>query len=122
MQFKLSKEEKDAFNKIHLLSGHSYKEVREVYEGFLYSVVLSYLEKEPMFLPFFGEIKIDFLKDTVVDKGRQADISVSVEPSDFLKRVIGQVEDREESDIEKILKDKIHESLDDLLELEGKGK
>lgn len=119
MQFRFSKEEKDVFHKIHLLSGRSYEEVREVYEGFLYSIVLAYLEKEPIYFPFFGEMEIRFLRDIIIADGRQADLDIKFKPNDFLKRVIGQIEDKEESDIEKILKDKIHESLNDLLDIKG---
>ncbi len=119
MQFKFSKEEKDVFHKIHLLSGRSYEEVREVYEGFLYSMALAYLEKEPIYFPFFGEVEIRFIKDNITEDGRKAELDVTFTPNDFLKRVIGQIEDKEESDVEKILKDKIHESLNDLLDTKG---
>jgi len=116
MQFKLTKQQKDTINKIHLLSGCSYREVRDVYEGFLYSIILSYLEERPLDLPFLGELEVSYLKDVLTQKGREADVSIDITPDAFIKRVIGQIEDKEESDVEKILRDKIHESLKDLVE------
>lgn len=116
MQLKFSKQEREALHRIHLLSGRSYEEVREVYEGFLYSIVLSYLEKEPICFPFFGDMEIRFLKDSITENGREAELDISFQPSKLLKRIIGQIEDREETDLEKILKAKIHESLNDLLD------
>jgi hypothetical protein len=116
MQFRFSKQEKDALHRIHLLSGKSYEDVREVYEGFLYSIVLSCLEKEPIYLPFFGEMEIRYIRDSITDDGREAELDITFSPNKFLKRIVGQIEDREESDLERFLKDKIRENLDDLLD------
>lgn len=116
VKFKFSKQEKDVFNQIHLLSGRNYEEVQAVYEGFLYSIILAYIEKEPIHFPLFGEIEIQFLRDTLVKEGKEAELEISFQPSKFLKRVIGQIEDKEESDVEKLLKSRIHSALADILE------
>lgn len=115
MKLKLSKNEREVFQKVHLLSGKSYEEVKEVMEGFIYLGVLSYLEKEPVVIPFFGELSIDFIKDIVVQEGREAELDFQFEPSKFLARTIGQIEDKDESDLEKMLKGKIHSSLEELM-------
>ena len=116
MQLKFSKQERESLNKIHLLSGRSYEDVRDVYEGFLYSAILSYLEKEPFILPFFGEMDIHYIKDIITKEGREAEIDVDFQPSKFLKRIIGQIEDNEESDLEKMLKDQIYEVFNEMLD------
>lgn len=118
MKLRLSKKERDTFHKIHLLSGKSYEDVRDVYEGFLYSIVLAYLEKEPIYFPYFGEINIQFIKDKLTRQGKEAELEISIQPSDILKRVIGQIEDGDETDLETILKERIEKILIDVLEEE----
>lgn len=112
---RFSRQEKDALHKIHLLSGRSYEEVRDVYEGFLYSVVLSYLEKELVYFPLFGEIDIRFIKDKMTKQGREAELEISIQPSLMLKRIIGQIEDGDETDLEVILRNKIKHVLSGIL-------
>ena len=116
MQYRFSKSEREILHRIHLLSGKSYEEVRDVFEGMLYLSVLSYLEKEPVVIPFFGEFDIKYVRDTVTKGGREAELDVDFTPNKFLKRTIGQIEDKDESDMEKMLKDKIHTIISDLLQ------
>jgi len=118
MKLKLSKAEKEVFQKIHLLSGRSYEDVKEVMEGFIYLGVLSYLEREPITIPFFGALTIDYIKDIITQNGREAELDFQFQPSLFLARTIGQIEDEDESDLEKLLKDKIHSSLEDMMKEE----
>jgi hypothetical protein len=115
MQIKFTKREKEIFHKIQLLSGKPYDDVRSVFEGFLYYSVLSYLEKEPIIFPYFGEIKIKYVKDIVTKRGREAVLETSFEESDLLKRTIGQIEDKEESDLEVALKEKINKEIEKLI-------
>lgn len=114
-KLKLYKKEKEAIHKIHLLTGKSVEDVRDVYEGILFMVLLAYLEKEPVYFPFFGEIELKYLQDRITQKGRVAEIDIDFSPNEFLLRIIGQIEDRDESDIEKILKERIHTILKNML-------
>lgn len=113
---KFLKQDKEVLHRIHLLSGRSYEEVREVYEGFLYSIILSYLEKEPIYIPLFGNVDIHFTKDVLTRFGREAELEITIEPSYTLKRIIGQIEDGEETDLEVILKDRIKKVLDEIVD------
>ncbi len=114
-KLKFYKKEKEMIHKIHLLTGKPFDEVKEVFEGFLYMVLLSYLEKEPIYIPFFGDIEMKYLKDRITQSGRIAEIDIDFTPNPFLLRTIGQIEDKEESDLEKFLKNKIYSSIYDLL-------
>lgn len=114
-KLKMYKKEKEVIHKIHLLTGKPYEDVKEVFEGILYMVLLAYLEKEPVYIPFFGEIELKYLKDRYTQSGRVAEIDIDFSPNEFLLRVIGQIEDKEESDIEKFLKNKIHSILKSML-------
>lgn len=112
---KFSKKEKDAVHRLHLLTGKSYQEVREFYEGLLLDFILRYLEKEPVTIPLFGDIFFHYMGDEYSSKGRRAKIDIDFIPEDFLIRVIGQVEDGDESDLEKHLKEKIRKSIEETI-------
>jgi len=112
---KFSKKEKDAVHRLHLLTGKSYQEVREFYEGLLLDFCLRYLEKEQVTIPLFGDIFFHYLGDEISSKGRKAKIDIDFIPDDFLVRVIGQIEDGEESDLEKHLKEKIKKSIEETI-------
>lgn len=112
---KFSKKEKEAVHRLHLLTGKPHHEVREFYEGILLDFLLRYLEKEPAYMPLFGEIYFHYLGDEVSPKGRKAKIDIDFSPSEFLVRTIGQIEDGEESDLEVHLKDRIHRALEERL-------
>lgn len=114
-KLKIYKKEKEVIHKVHLLTGKSFDDVKDVFEGILYMILLSYLEKEPVYLPFFGEIELKYLKDRFTQSGRVAEIDIDFSPNEFLLRTIGQIEDKEESDLEKFLKNKIHSILKAML-------
>jgi hypothetical protein len=113
---KFSKKEKETIHRLHLLTGKSFGDIKDFYEGLLLNFVISYLDKEPIDIPLFGEIFFHYLGDEVTNKGRKAKIDIDFTPNDFLLRVIGQIEDGEESDLEKSLKEKIKKSLEKHLE------
>lgn len=103
---KFSKKEKEIVHRLHLLTGKPFNEVKDFYEGLLLNFVISYLDKEPVSIPLFGEIYFHYHGDEITSKGRKAKIDIDFTPSDLLIRVIGQIEDGEESDLEKALKEK----------------
>ncbi len=115
-ELKFYKKEKEVIHKVHLLTGKSENEIKEVFEGILYMILLSYMEKEPIYIPFLGEIDLKYLKDKYTQEGRIANIDIDFSPHKFLLRTIGQIEDKEESDLEKYLKNKIHSILKNTLE------
>lgn len=104
---RFTKDEKDIINRVHLLSGKSYKEIEEVFESLCLCSVLAYLEKEPIDIPLFGKMSVSYKGDSITNKGKEAQLEVSVTPSPTLKRVIGQIEDEVESDLEVSLRGKI---------------
>ena len=113
---KLSKKDKDTIQKIHLLTGQTFSETREFYEGLLLNFVLSYLEKEPVVLPLFGEISIHYLGDDITSKGRKAKVDIDFTPHENLIRNIGQIEDGDECDLEVHLKERVFKTLDTRIE------
>lgn len=108
---KFSKEEKDIIHRVHLLSGKPYNEVNEIFEALCLCSVIAFLEKEPIDIPLFGKMEVSYKGDKMTERGKEAQLEISVEPSKELKRVIGQIEDQTESDLERSLQNKIRNIL-----------
>jgi hypothetical protein len=105
---KYSKTDKDVINRLHLLTGRSFEDCKEIIEGFFIMAMLNYMDDEDphMRVPLVGDFEFVYEGDVLKDKGRQAKVSLKFNPDDFLLRVIGQIEDGAENEIEKYLKQK----------------
>ena len=112
---KYTKEEKDIIHRVHLISGKPYGEVTDVIESLCIVCVMAYMEKEPIDVPMLGRFEVKYNGDKIVNGEKEADITINITPGAFIKRVIGQIEDGDESDIEKILKEKIRKLLKEML-------
>ena len=104
---KFSPEEKDLIYRVHLLSGKSMSDITEMFESFCLCAVLSCLEDESFHVPMFGEFKVNYDGEEITALGKEAKVSVDVTPNKYLRKVIGQIHDNEESDIEKSFELKI---------------
>lgn len=111
---KFSQEEKDLIYRIHLLSGKSLSDITDMFESFCLCTVLSCLEKETLQIPMIGEMEVTYSGEDISAIGKEAKVSISVTPNKFLKKVIGQIQDDEESDIEKSFELKIRNILKSL--------
>jgi len=112
---KFSQEEKDLIYRIHLLSGKPLSDVNDMFESFCLCAVLACLEKEPLQVPMIGEMNVIYNGEDISALGKEAKVEISVTPNKFLKKVIGQVQDGEESDIEKSFELKIKNILKSLV-------
>ncbi|MGL5913558.1 MAG: hypothetical protein ACRCZB_05280 [Bacteroidales bacterium] len=90
-------------NDIRVLFGKPSSEIKELFESIGISMVLSYMKKEPLIIPYVGEVHIKYEGDETTSKGRKAMVSSEFVPSEFLIRNIGQVEDETKTDAENIL-------------------
>lgn len=104
-------ENKDIIDKMHMLTGESQMTIRSFFEFLISLIVLNFKEGESTNIPFFGTITLDYSGDEVHNGVKQAIVDVDFEPDQSLLRNIGQIEDGEESDIEKLIKVRIKESL-----------
>lgn len=105
---KYSKIDKDVINRVHLITGRSFEDCKEILEGFFIMSILNYMDDESPHLhfPLIGEFDFIYEGDVLKDKGKQAQVSVEFKPDDFLLRVIGQIKDGTENEIQKYLKQK----------------
>jgi hypothetical protein len=99
----LSQTEKDAINTTRILFGKNAKDVKEFFESMGIQAVLSYSKGDRIVIPFIGELAVEYTGDELTDKGRVAKVKLKFNPSPFLIRNIGQIQDEEPTDAEKIL-------------------
>lgn len=109
-----SKAEQDTIQKIHVLSGESQETVRKVVNAMCMTMVLACMEREPFEVPLLGKTTLKYTGDRVTKEGRVAEITVTVEPSAELEHIVGQIEDGQECDLEKELKNEISKLVSNL--------
>lgn len=68
-------------------------EVNSFLKSLMLLTLMNFSEDESTVIPYFGELKIDYLGDKITDKGRVADLDVKFTPSAMLIRNIGQLVD-----------------------------
>jgi hypothetical protein len=103
----LALEEREALHTIQLLFGKPLRHVRGLFESIAINAVISYLKQEDIVIPYIGALKVSYVGDKISGKGREARIKCELTPSAFLTRNIGQAEDGEETDAERILLNRI---------------
>ncbi|MDR0286421.1 MAG: hypothetical protein LBI03_01740 [Clostridiales bacterium] len=99
---KLESNENSASRTIQLISGIPAKEVMEMFENIGIYATLSYFQNGKILIPFIGE---------VTARNDSAGLQYEFEPSQFLTRNIGQIENGEETDFENILTRKFRDIL-----------
>ena len=111
----LTPSEKTALNSTRLLFGKNSHDTKEFFESIGIQAVISYIKGEKIVIPYIGEIEAIYEGDEITDKGRVAKVKTSFTLSPFLIRNIGQVEDKELPDAEKILMSRFHSTFKERL-------
>jgi hypothetical protein len=99
----LTLEEKNAMRVMQLIFGRPANEINELFESIGISAVLSYVKNKSIVIPYIGKITISYEGDALTSKGKEAKLKHEFIPSPFLVRNIGQIEDDEDTEIQKIL-------------------
>jgi hypothetical protein len=99
----LTVSEKTALNSTRLIFGKNSHDTKEFFESVGIQAVLNYVKGEKIVIPFIGEIEISYKGDEMTEKGRVARLRTSFTPSPFFIRNLGQIQDKEATDAEKIL-------------------
>lgn len=112
---RFTQEEKDLIYRVHLLSGKSLTDITDMFESFCLCAVLSYLEEESLNIPLIGKMDITYEGEEITALGKEAKVNISIEANKFLKKVIGQIKDGSETDLEKSLELKIRNIIKSLV-------
>lgn len=92
-----TKEDVDIIEELRTYTGLPLSDIVKVFEGFSFYALSSYSEKEKIKIPYFGSFYLKFEGDEISPKGREAKVTGFFSPHDFLKRIVGQLEDAKES-------------------------
>ena len=68
-------------------------DVNSFLKSLMLLTLMNFSENESTTIPYFGELKIEYLGDKITDKGRIADLKVDFVPSATLVKNIGQLVD-----------------------------
>lgn len=106
---------KEAIEKVHLISEQSLEDTKIFFEALLTYIVLNFAEGQPTVLPGIGELHIQHLHDDITSEGKKAVLQLDFFADDYLTKNIGQIVDKEESEIEKRYKARIKNLLNEIL-------
>lgn len=90
---KFTQDEKLVIEELRNLSKMNTSDVNSVLKALMYITLLNFSENESTKIPYFGELKIEYLGDRNEKEGRVVDLKVNFEPSQKLIKNIGQLMD-----------------------------
>lgn len=92
---KLSQDEKLIVEELRNLANGdlNVNDVNSFLKSLMLLTLMNFSENESTTIPYFGELKIEYLGDKITDKGRVADLKVDFIPSATLVKNIGQLVD-----------------------------
>jgi len=85
--------------------------MRQFFESLAFVLISDYVEDEPTNIPFLGEIKIVKSGDTMVEGGRRVELTLEFDPDESLQKNLGQLEDGEKLDIERVFTTRLRNAL-----------
>lgn len=109
---KYSQEDKVSIQLLHLITGKSYKDCKDFFEGFASMISLAFLKKTPLHVPLFGDIRIKHIGDEVKKEGKKIKVQIDFDLDPFMSRNLGQLVDGTESEVQKIFVEKIKDTLE----------
>src|SRR5574344_899342 len=92
---KLSQDEKLIVEELRNLANGdlNVNDVNSFLKSLMLLTLMNFSENESTTIPYFGELKIEYLGDKITDKGRIADLKVDFVQSASLVKNIGQLVD-----------------------------
>jgi len=87
-----------------------------ILESILVWSILSYLDGEPFHVPYMGNLRIDYKGEEIIDGEKEAILNISIQPTSLLKRIVGQIEDNKNTDIDSAFIEKILYEIESKLE------
>ena len=113
-----NKDDEKTIKNIERYTGVPEVQIKKIFRTLINEVVCNYEDNNHVTttIPLLGSINLNYNGDRVVrgEDGKhykQADISIIFQSSEFLKRIVGQLSDGIETDIEKYLMNEIAKTL-----------
>lgn len=98
--------------KIQLLSKRSKDDVEEISQAYVIQMLFDFLEDKETSIPLIGSFRFTYDGDKIENGERKALFVTEFNIDPFLQKVLGQATDGEETDIEKIFKQKLKSQLE----------
>ena len=115
MKLYTTKETRQALDFIHFASMEDKDTVDNIMKALLSLIVLKYEKGETITVPFIGEFTIEYEGDKYVENGKTAQLNISVKPDSNLNRLIGKIQDGDETEITDLFKRRIADKLGEYL-------
>ncbi len=109
---KLTEKSKETIEQVHLLSGRSQDDVKLFFTTLVQLLTLNYLEGKGCAIPYIGQLKVVYEGEVIRSKGKEAKLGVKFDPDASLLRIVGQIADGVETDIEADLSKSIKKALE----------
>lgn len=93
----LTSEDKQVITELALLSGEDENTVIKIFESYLIYITLNYQNKKNNRIPMIGSFYTRYERDENTEEGKEAVITSFFNPSNEIKRIVGQLHDIEES-------------------------
>jgi hypothetical protein len=93
----LTSEDKQVITELALLSGEDENIVIKIFESYLIYITLNYKNKKNNRIPMIGSFYARYENDETTPEGKEAVITSFFNPSNEIKRIVGQMHDIEES-------------------------
>jgi hypothetical protein len=106
MQPSLQYTDEDRFimDNVAVLSGLTLEQVKQVFEFTLLTQITQYLETKKVTIPYLGTVGVEYVRDEHIRGHKRAVLSTDFQDSELLKRIVGEIEDGENSTILLILR------------------
>jgi hypothetical protein len=109
--------ERDTIEKVRLISGSTSEQSKDFFESFITYIVLNYMEGKETIVPYLGVIKLNYEGDEIVKNGKEAKVSLEFIPNSNIKKIVGQIADGEETEIEQSFFKKIKYQLEEIVNI-----
>ena len=89
----ISQREKEVIELLRNLSGESEERIQNILLALMSYALMQYAEGEEIVVPLFGDFKIIYRGDKIIENKREAQLDSFFSPSNILRKNIGQYED-----------------------------
>ena len=100
-----TKEDLETIEKLRKLSGESVGNIKNILEAMFIMIVLDFVSQSKSVIPLIGKLNITHVKDILNSEGKKSLFSIIVEASSFFRKELGNIKDRNLTEIEKLLID-----------------
>lgn len=113
---KIDSDAKECIEAIHLIAGVKKDDVQKIFESLAIYMILNYLNNDKISIPYIGECSLKYEGDEIEKNKLKAIVKCEFDLNDFILKNIGQVKDQDTTEIEKILKRRIRNTLSEYLD------